>query len=88
MEAEKEKWWKRNGRGGLAFDMAKFFTEDMSQDLKQLSQFYARNYIESIHKKAQREYQKKYSEKSIDLKINIMEIQVRTDLFKRNLEVE
>ena len=53
--------------------MAKFFTEDMSQDLQHLAKFFAKTYIEAIHKKAIRYFKKEYSENKIKKKIKIFE---------------
>ena len=88
MEKEKEKWWGPTGKDGLAFKMAKFFTEDMSADLQHLAQFFARNYIEAIYKKALRQYNKDSAQKQIDLEISLMEQRVKSELFKQDFEIE
>ena len=86
MRSEVEKWWQPSGNGGLAFEMAKFFTEDMSQDLQHLAKFFAKTYIEAIHKKAIRYFKKEYTENKIKKKISIVNSEVKKFLHENEVD--
>ena len=66
--------------------MAKFFTEDMSQDLQHLAKFFAKTYIEAIHKKAIRYFKKEYTENKIKKKITIVNAEVRKYLHENEVD--
>ena len=65
--------------------MAKFFTEDMTQDLQHLAKFFAKTYIEAIHKKAIRSFKKEYTENKIKKKITIVNAEVRKYLHENDV---
>ena len=73
MKDEANKWWSNDNREvtGLAYEMANFFTEDMSASLQENGRYYARMYITSINQKAERYFEQEWAKKTIRIKINI-----------------